>query len=185
MSIKLALLSLLADHPRGVGQLRHDFQDITTHTWPVNVGQVFQTIQRLERDGLIAHHGSEIGETGRSAEIYAITQAGRDVVHDWLTTASMRPRDDRDELVIKIAIAAQLAVSDTTMVNLRELIQTQRRATMSELREITRLKAQTPAEQSAERLLYERRIFDLEAEARWLDHVETLATPRKHDDNSI
>ena len=97
----------------------------------------------------------------------------------------MRPRDDRDELVIKIAIAAQLAVSHTTMVNLRELIQTQRRATMSELREITRLKAQTPAEQSAERLLYERRIFDLEAEARWLDHVETLATPRKHDDNSI
>ena len=170
MSIKLALLSLLADHPRGVGQLRHDFEDITKHTWPVNVGQVFQTIQRLERDGLIAHHGSEIGETGRSAEIYAITQAGRDVVHDWLTTASMRPRDDRDELVIKIAIAAQLAVSDTTM---------------SELREITRLKAQTPAEQSAERLLYERRIFDLEAEARWLDHVETLATPRKHDDNSI
>ena len=178
MSIKLALLSLLAEHPRGVRQLRHDFQDITTHTWPVNVGQVFQTIQRLERDGLITHHGSEIGETGRSAEIYAITQAGRDVVHDWLTTASMRPRDDRDELVIKIAIAAQLAVSDTTMVNLRELIQTQRRATMSELREITRLKAQTPAEQSAERLLYERRIFDLEAEARWLDHVETLATPR-------
>ena len=160
MSIKLALLSLLADHPRGVGQLRHDFEDITKHTWPVNVGQVFQTIQRLERDGLIAHHGSEIGETGRSAEIYAITQAGRDVVHDWLTTASMRPRDDRDELVIKIAIAAQLG-------------------------EITRLKAQTPAEQSAERLLYERRIFDLEAEARWLDHVETLATPRKHDDNSI
>ena len=126
MSIKLALLSLLADHPRGVGQLRHDFEDITKHTWPVNVGQVFQTIQRLERDGLIAHHGSEIGETGRSADIYAITQAGRDVVHDWLTT-----------------------------------------------------------EQSAERLLYERRIFDLEAEARWLDHVETLATPRKHDDNSI
>ncbi|WP_311143096.1 helix-turn-helix transcriptional regulator [Corynebacterium durum] len=184
MSIKLALLSLLADHPRGVGQLRHDFEDITKHTWPVNVGQVFQTIQRLERDGLIAHHSSEIGETGRSAEIYAITQAGRDVVHDWLTTASMRPRDDRDELVIKIAIAAQLAVSNT-MVNLPELIQTQRRVTMKELREITQLKAQTPAEQSAERLLYERRIFDLEAEARWLDHVETLATPRKHDDNSI
>ena len=151
----------------------------------MNVGQVFQTIQRLERDGLIAHHGSEIGETGRSAEIYAITQAGRDVVHDWLTTASMRPRDDRDELVIKNRYRSSACCLRHHQVNLRELIQTQRRATMSELREITRLKAQTPAEQSAERLLYERRIFDLEAEARWLDHVETLATPRKHDDNSI
>ena len=77
MSIKYALLSLLSQQPCGVGQLRQTFESRTANTWPINVGQVYQTMQRLNRDGLIEHIGTDSGTAGRNAEIYQITEEGK------------------------------------------------------------------------------------------------------------
>lgn len=171
MSIKFALLSLLEEQPQAVGQLRTAFETRTVSVWPINVGQVYQTVQRLNRDGLIIHHGTDNSGSGRSADIYAITDTGREALVEWWSSPVLPPRDSRDELVIKISMAVA-----NPAINTRALILRQRRALMAELKEITRLKAGMPVAATADRLLLESRIFELEAQGRWLDHIETLPT---------
>ncbi|MEJ4113414.1 PadR family transcriptional regulator [Corynebacterium kroppenstedtii] len=158
MSIRNALLSLLAEQPRPVGQLRTLFEESTSGTWPINVGQVYQTAKRLERDGLVE-------KTGDSPEAYALTPAGRETLRRWWDEPEIKIADERDALAIKVAMA-----SLSNDVDLITLLDTQRRATMKRLRELTRDKAQTPP--GARWLLCERQILDLEAELRWIDLIE-------------
>ncbi|AKK02732.1 PadR family transcriptional regulator [Corynebacterium epidermidicanis] len=155
MSIKFALLSLLAEHPQGSAQLQSTFHERTHHTWPLNIGQVYQTIKRLERDQLIKVCGRE-----GKADIFTITDAGTAELDEWWQRPVEKPADDRDDLVIKMALARDRA----------PLIKAQREATMTKLRELNR----TPAEGAAE-LLRQRHIFQLEGEARWLDYLEALS----------
>ncbi|WP_026166201.1 PadR family transcriptional regulator [Corynebacterium mastitidis] len=158
MSIRHALLSLLAEQPRPVGQLRSIFEESTSATWPINVGQVYQTAKRLERDGLVE-------KTGGSPEAYGLTPAGREALRQWWEQPEIKIADERDALVIKVAMA-----SLSKDVDLTSLLDTQRRAAMQRLRELTREKAQAPP--GARWLLCERQILDLEAELRWIDLIE-------------
>lgn len=162
MTIRNALLSLLAEQPRPVGQLRSVFEESTGNTWPVNVGQVYQTMKRLERDGLVE-------KTGDSPEAYALTPAGRAELRSWWEQPEHKTPDERDALVIKVAMAA-LAPG----VPLTDLLNTQRQATMKRLRELTKEKAQAPP--GARWLLCERQILELEAELRWIDLIEAHPT---------
>ena len=50
MSIRHALLALLSEGPKYGLQLRQEFEAGTGEVWPLNVGQVYTTLQRLERD---------------------------------------------------------------------------------------------------------------------------------------
>ena len=62
MSVRHALLALLSEGPKYGLQLREEFEARTGEIWPLNVGQVYSTLQRLERDGLVESDGS--GEAG-------------------------------------------------------------------------------------------------------------------------
>jgi DNA-binding PadR family transcriptional regulator len=53
MSVRHALLALLSEGPKYGLQLREEFEARTGDVWPLNVGQVYTTLQRLERDGLV------------------------------------------------------------------------------------------------------------------------------------
>ncbi|MDH4147522.1 MAG: PadR family transcriptional regulator, partial [Acidimicrobiia bacterium] len=53
MSIRHGLLALLSEGPKYGAQLRTEFEERTGATWPLNVGQVYTTLSRLERDGLV------------------------------------------------------------------------------------------------------------------------------------
>ncbi len=186
MSIKFALLTLLDQQPRGVNQLRQEFQERTGHTWPINVGQVFQTMKRLHRDGLVESIGTDTSGGGRSAEIFALTDAGRETLEQWWQAPITAKPDERDELVIKFSLADALGRADS-----QKLIHAQRLAVMKQLKKLTDLRAQskagtdpTPdqAENSqphnsrgnASALLRERHIFELESQLRWLDRVEEI-----------
>ena len=159
MSIRNALLSLIAQHPTGAAALRASFEDLTQHAWPINIGQVYQTIQRLDRDGLIEAAGRD-----GNVELYQVTAAGREELEQWWGEAVSKPTNTRDELVIKVVMAA------INGINTDDVIHQQRQANMAALREVVR----TSPNGLADQLLKERRIFDLEAEARWLDRIETL-----------
>ena len=174
MSVQHALLYFMANEPAlSVAQLQRQFETATANIWPINVGQVYQTIKRLHRDELITSGGKTTDpDSGRTVELFSITDEGRQQVEQWFTHPTITPWNARDELVIKIALAAEYAHG-----TLPELLQRQRQAVMKELRDVTRRKADTSPTQRADRLLIERRIFDLEAMARWLDHVETLQPP--------
>jgi DNA-binding PadR family transcriptional regulator len=171
VSVRNALLALLEQGPRYGYQLRAEFEHHTGGTWPLNVGQVYTTLARLERDGLVEGRG----EDGEGHVVYVVTDAGRREVEDWFTSPVPRTQPPRDELAIKLALAVTVPGIDVGQV-----IQQQRSATMSALQDYTRLKRRSGEEAptgdgSAELawgLVLDSLVFSAEAEIRWLDHCE-------------
>lgn len=161
MSIKNALLSLLSTTAQAPSQVRQEFHDRTNRAWPLNIGQVAQTLSRLERDGLIESAGEQRLESGHTSTMYVATETGKETATTWMKSPVDKPKTERDELTIKIALASAQEL-DT-------IIYTQRAYVMEELRALTRgLAGATPVE----KLVAKRRIFECEAELRFLDYVE-------------
>ena len=169
MSVRHGLLALLADGPRYGAQLRDEFERRTGGTWPINIGQVYSTLARLRRDGLVEQLGD--GEDDYRKE-YAITASGREALGAWWDGSSLENPDPRDELTIKLALAV-----DAGDVDVREVVQRNRTAGIERLRQLTAQKRSGTPELAAE-LVLERRIFDTEALVRWLDHVEDRLTTK-------
>ncbi|CAM5782087.1 PadR family transcriptional regulator [Cellulomonas persica] len=168
MSVRQGLLALLADAPMHAYQLRHEFEQRTGGTWPLNMGQVSTTLDRLVRDELVAPLDVDADDVVR----YHLTHTGRAELERWWTTAVVRSAPARDELSIKLALAVSAPGVDVCVI-----VQTQRTETMRALRDLTRLKADLPAsgwtrEDLAWSLVLDHLIFAAEAEVRWLDHVE-------------
>jgi DNA-binding PadR family transcriptional regulator len=166
MSIRHGLLALLSSGPRYGYQLRVEFEASTGATWPLNIGQVYTTLSRLERDGLVKPDGAD--EQGRA--VYTITEAGRAEVERWFSTPVAQADRPRDELAIKIAMAVAGGGVDVA-----EVIHIQRMATMRALQEHTRAKRAAETGGLAERLVLDSLIFKAEAEQRWLDHCEAVS----------
>ncbi|QIK75025.1 PadR family transcriptional regulator [Nocardioides piscis] len=176
MTIRAAMLALLEQGPMYGYQLRAEFEQRTGSTWPLNVGQVYTTLTRLERDGLVEHvsDGGSQDAPDQAAQVsYRITSSGRGEVAAWFSTPVPRTQPPRDELAIKLAIAVTLPGVDVT-----GLVQKQRAATMKALQDYTRLKRTGRAarpdqpEDLAWSLVLDSLVFDAEAEIRWLDHCE-------------
>jgi DNA-binding PadR family transcriptional regulator len=164
MSVKYGLLSLLEQRPMHGYQLRQEFEASTGSTWPLNVGQVYTTLARLERDGLVTASGDADNETQRT---YEITAAGHAEVRAWFATPVRPSTPPRDELAIKIALAVR-----TPGVDVRGVIQAQRTATVRTLQEFTRAR-EAAKDDLSWLLVVDSLIFSAEAEIRWLDHCET------------
>jgi DNA-binding PadR family transcriptional regulator len=164
MSIKHGLLALLERGPMHGYQLRAAFEESTGGTWPLNIGQVYTTLSRLERDQLVR----PLPRSDEGQRPYAITDAGRAELAAWFATPVSRTDRPRDELAIKLALALT-----TPGVDVPAVVQAQRSATMRTLQEYTRLKAHAegPAELSW-LLVLDAMLFQAEAEVRWLDHCE-------------
>lgn len=175
MPIRHGLLALLERGPRHGYQLRVEFESATGASWPLNVGQVYTTLSRLERDGLVepAAGGDRDGDgNGDGRVTYRITDAGRAEMDSWFATPLAREGRPRDELAIKLAMALT-----TPGVDVRRVVQAQRTAMLRTLRELTRLTARVDESSDAARLLInELMIFQSEAEVRWLDHCEAQLT---------
>ena len=170
MSVRQSLLALLDLQPMYGYQLRTEFEQRTGATWPLNIGQVYTTLGRLERDCLVVVHGED--DAGHTT--YAITDAGRAEVRQWFVTPVGREAPPRDELAIKLALAVSVPGVDVHAV-----VQTQRTATVQALQEYTRLKhragdgAAAEAGELAWLLVLDALVFQAEAEVRWLDHCES------------
>jgi DNA-binding PadR family transcriptional regulator len=171
MSVKHGLLALLEQRSMYGYQLRQEFEASTGSTWPLNVGQVYTTLARLERDGLINEAGPDSDEQQR---VYNISEAGRAEVRTWFQTPIRHDSPRRDELAIKLALAVR-----TPGVDVRAVIQAQRTATVKTLQDYTRAR-EAAADDLSWLLVADSLIFTAEAEIHWLDHCETRlarATP--------
>jgi DNA-binding PadR family transcriptional regulator len=169
VSVRQGLLALLEQGPMYGYQLRSEFETRTGATWPLNVGQVYTTLARLERDGLVEAGG----EDAEGHAVYRITDAGRGEVAQWFSTPVSRTSPPRDELAIKLAMAVTVPG-----VDVRAVVQGQRTATIRALQDYTRLKARAGADVPVEGsdlawlLVLDSLVFAAEAEIRWLDHCE-------------
>jgi DNA-binding PadR family transcriptional regulator len=164
MSIRQGILAILAEGPRHGYQLRVDFEERTGSTWPLNIGQVYTTLSRLERDGLVV----ALDADEETQKRYGLTDLGRAELAAWFATPVHREDRPRDELAIKLAMAAELPDAD-----LHEVVQTQRTDTMRALQDYTRLRRMSEnSEDLSWQIVLDSLIFATEAEVRWLDACE-------------
>jgi DNA-binding PadR family transcriptional regulator len=170
VSVKNGLLALLAEEPRHCYALKSDFEQRTGQAWAVNIGQVYSTLERLERDGLI----EPVGEDGEAGRTFRLTVDGRDSLERWFSEPVMVDPPRRDELAIKLLLAV-----GAPQVDAAALIQRQRSALIVVLQRYTRQKetldedVELPAV-----LLHDALILNVEAQLRWLDLCEARLRKR-------
>jgi DNA-binding PadR family transcriptional regulator len=163
MSVRHSLLALLSGGPMHGYGLKTEFESATGEVWPLNVGQVYTTLGRLERDGLV---GAEAEADGQ--KVYEITEAGREELSRWFETPVPREVIPRQELAIKLVFAMRSGLADVAAV-----VQRQRVATVRALQDVTRLRAAAESDGDlAWLLMLDALAFQAEAEVRWLDLCE-------------
>jgi DNA-binding PadR family transcriptional regulator len=164
MSVRFALLALLSEAPKYGMQLRDEFEAVTADVWPMNVGQVYTTLQRLERDGLV-EAGSAADEEGKKA--YRITTQGQAELIEWLRTPPPAASPPRDELLTKVLVALRVPG-----VDVHDLIQAHRRQVLELMQQWTRFKEQETEFDLAFALVVDSELTRLAALVRWLDLAE-------------
>jgi len=164
MSIRHALLALLSEGPKYGLQLREEFEARTGEVWPLNVGQVYTTLQRLERDGLAESDGT--ADEGPQ-KVFRITAAGEEELAEWLRTPPDLSSPPRDELVIKVLVAARLPG-----VDVHEVIQAHRRYLVQLMQQWTRIKEDDDGHDVALGLAVDAELFRLDSVTRWLDAAD-------------
>jgi DNA-binding PadR family transcriptional regulator len=165
MSVRHALLALLSEGPKYGLRLREEFEARTGEVWPLNVGQVYTTLQRLERDGLVESDGS--GEDGPQKG-FRITSDGRRELAGWLRTPPDLSSPPRDELVIKVLVALRVPGTDV-----HEVIQAHRRYLVELMQQWTRLKEDEAEFDLGLALVVDAELFRLDSAVRWLDAADS------------
>jgi DNA-binding PadR family transcriptional regulator len=166
MSVRHALLALLSEGPKYGLQLREEFEANTGQVWPLNVGQVYTTLQRLERDGLVSAADSDAADPGPQ-KAYRITEAGSAELAQWLRVPPDLSTPPRDDLVMKVLIAVRVPGTDMT-----EVIQLHRRYLIQLMQEWTRLKEDDNGRDIAFGLVVDSELFRIDSVVRWLDAAE-------------
>jgi DNA-binding PadR family transcriptional regulator len=164
MSVRHALLALLSEGPKYGLQLREEFEARTGEVWPLNVGQVYTTLQRLERDGLVE---SEDSADAGPQKGFRITAEGARELAGWLRTPPDLTSPPRDELVIKILVALRVPGTDV-----HEVIQVHRRYVVELMQQWTRLKEDESENDLNLALVIDAELFRLDAVVRWLDAAD-------------
>ena len=171
MSVPHALLALLSEKPKYGLQLQNEFESRTGEVWPLNVGQVYTTLQRLERDALVEADGED--EQSQKQKRYRITSAGAQELADWLRTPPDLVPPPRDELVIKVLVALEIPAID-----IHEILQVHRRHVIEVMQRYTKVKAAAAADDVPLALIADAELFRLEAIVRWLDAAEVRLKQR-------
>src|SRR5713101_7062242 len=164
MSVRHALLALLSEGPKYGLQLRQEFEARTGEVWPLNVGQVYTTLQRLERDGLIESDNSE-GDGPQKD--FRITADGEQELAAWLQTPPDLTSPPRDELVIKVLVALRVPG-----VDVRDVVQVHRRYVVELMQQWTRLKDDAAEHEIGFLLAVDSELFRLDSVIRWLDAAD-------------
>ncbi len=164
MSIRHALLALLSEGPKYGLQLRQEFEARTGEVWPLNVGQVYTTLQRLERDGLVE---SDDTDAEGPQKDFRITAEGADELGEWLRTPPDLSSPPRDELVIKVLVAMRMPG-----VDVHEVVQVHRRYLVELMQQWTRLKEDEARFDLSFALVVDAELLRLDSVIRWLDMAD-------------
>ena len=164
MSVRHAILALLSEGPKYGLQLQKEFESSTGEIWPLNIGQVYTTLQRLEREGLV--ESEDLADAGRQKDFH-ITADGEVELAKWLRTPPDFSSPPRDELVIKVLVAL-----DLPGVDVHELVQVHRRYLVQLMQQWTRLKEDESQFDLHFALVVDAELFRLDSLVRWLDTAD-------------
>jgi DNA-binding PadR family transcriptional regulator len=165
MAVREGLLSLLQPGPRYGYQLKIEFEAVTGGVWKLNVGQVYTTLDRLERDGFVSVDVSDDDQKS-----YTLTAAGREELGAWWEAIPAADPPPRDELMLKVLMAVE-----TSRDHALALITRQRTALYGLLQRHRRQPAidVIDTESLAARLVTDALVVRAEADLRWLDLCES------------
>jgi DNA-binding PadR family transcriptional regulator len=174
VAVREALLALLADSPRHGYELKTEFESVTGHVWPLNVGQVYTTLDRLERDGLVRPLSEAPAEgatnpaapttTPTTKRAYEVTHEGRTELSRWYTEVDADEPPPRDEALLKVLLASARSAQEGLKV-----VTEQRHRGLDQLR---RLRVLPAAEDLSAHIVRDARSARIEGELAWLDRCE-------------
>lgn len=169
MSVRYAILGLLAQKPRHGYELRAAFEAVVggDANWDVKPAQIYTTLDRLEEANLV-ERTSDLGEGDEpSRRVYAVTGSGHEALAEWYASG-VTPEHQRDEFFVKLMVGLTSGEADPA-----RLIQTQRSHLYRELHSVTTLRDSYDKKTAlAQILLLDKAIMHLEADLRWLDMTE-------------
>lgn len=158
MTVPMAMLALLDEGPTHGFDLKRRYDALLGHGRELKAGQVYSTLQRLERDGLTAGVGVEAG-AGADRKLYAITEAGITEFDQWLATPeapSGRPAEIFTRVVLALASGRNAAA----------VLEAHQRAYLRRMRALT---AGRKTGDVIDRLAGDYEIEHLQADLRWIE----------------
>jgi DNA-binding PadR family transcriptional regulator len=166
VAVREAILALLADSPRHGYELKTEFESVTGHVWPLNVGQVYTTLDRLERDGFVRPlaESAADGDAATAKRAYEITHDGRSELNRWYTEADPDEPPPRDEALLKVLLASARNPQEGLAV-----VTDQRKRGLDQLR---RLRVLPAAHDLSANIVRDARSARIEGELAWLDRCE-------------
>ena len=166
MSLKFGVMGLLAREPLHGYEVKNRFEDMLGGTWEVNIGQIYTTLQRLERDGLVRPVGPR-GDRGRLQ--YELSSAGRKALDHWLAEPDSGPQELHEDIYVKLLIATRIANGD-----LQQLLGRQKRAYLQRLRDLNRLEERARRDGRIDLArLVRGALLHTEADLKWMDELSS------------
>ncbi|MEV7229531.1 PadR family transcriptional regulator [Polymorphospora sp. NPDC051019] len=158
MSVGYVLLGLLERGPRHGYDLKRSYDDQFGHGRSVHYGQVYATLARLLKNGLVEVE-SEPGE-GPERKRYAVTEAGVTDVERWLA------KPEQPEVYLQSKLYTKVVLALLTDRDAADLLDVQRAAHLTQMRELTNRKLTGDL---TDQLVCDHALFHLEADLRWLE----------------
>ena len=160
------MLGLLTGEPLHGYEVKNRFEAMLGGTWEVNIGQIYTTLQRLERDGLVR----PVGERGdRGKLLYELSAAGRKALEAWLDTPDLGPQRLHEDIYMRLLLATRIANGD-----LQPMLARQKRAYLQRLRDLNRLeeRARRDGRLDLARLV-RGALLHTEADLKWIDELSS------------
>lgn len=172
MSIKYALLGILAEGDMHGYELKSRFDEKVGEFWSLNFGQIYSTLDRLEKEELVSHD-REVQDRRPDRKVFSITPEGRDELATWLATPVTKVRALRDEFFIKLVF-----LDKENLGPILALIDRQKVLYLKRMNQLTRRKLGLKREgQDLEaltaELLIDAGLFHAEADIKWLTLCES------------
>jgi DNA-binding PadR family transcriptional regulator len=164
VSVRHTLLALLSEGPKYGLQLREEFGARTGEVWPLNVGQLYATLGRLERDGLVESDDTEAAGPHKE---FRITVGGAGELAAWLRTPPDLASAPYGQMAAKVLAALQVPGTDV-----HEVVQAHRRSLMELMQQWTRIKREKAENDLYLGLRIDAELFRLDSLIRWLDAAD-------------
>ena len=177
MSVRYAVLGLLSSKPMHGYELKTRFDRATGGFWQLNFGQIYSTLDRLEREGLVERKSELADPQSGDRKVFRITIRGRSRLDDWLVRPISQARALRDDLFVRL-----LFCDPKDSASLLRMVARHRDVYELEMRKLSKRKTQLEKLAIDDRfvtdLLIDAALFHAESELRWLSHVEEKLNDR-------
>ena len=165
--MRYAFLALLAKQPAHGYEIKQALDSAFGPGWPpLNFGQIYTTLSRLERDGLV--HSQDVPQEGRPGKrVYELTPQGRQALQEWVDTSTTGTHI-KDDFFMKVVLARLSGIAEPAT-----LIERQRMEYLQAIKDMDNLITnQSPDDDPVALLLVEGAILHLRADLKWLDLIE-------------